>query len=1437
MPLKFESETELNLGQRPANMTQDEGPTLGQTLGAAFRRENVIGSTIAKANDAIDSERQRKKAQTEGLSIPGYDGNLTEMSASDYFGDTDARAPEGKYLPADFNPYQMAIDHGFDEDEIDGLIKTHPQTKQDFDDYYFSLKRQREDREILNNSGASGIVAQMAAGVLDPTILLGGQAAIRGAKGINLAAKLVKTGKVAKGLKVGAEGMALAAVAGAEGTVAQEIGLQGTQDSRSVEESALNVAGAAVAAPVLIGGATAAVHYLGGRVGRYGDILKHRGQTVEDLGNKLVDDLDDVTGLETMSKNMDDVMNGTPGSMGAAATDIPDLAADSLKSAGGIERLTKNFSPVLRTLQSPSAAVRRISQNLFENSMLMNKITGGRYAQQIAVERLIKNVTQDAEGAIGTIRKAYTAYLKDEGLNLGQRVGANLLKQEGVMTFAEFKVQVTKAMRDLDDHSNMIVREAAIKTRAFYDKILARGKEAGVMPEWMSKVVKRDGLGDPSLTYINRIYNIDKIIREEGNWRETIRPHIEKAVRASINEFYQTHKAKLDRVDSRIMNLTRENGKLKDALTNQSKKGGGVDVRKIEKMADVDVADAQRRLAELSNEQFIASRNLQDVAPDAVAMSRYGELLRDFPDAQLAPDDIKAVIEQYNLQNILADVQFVNQKRPAKPDSLVDYLQKRGGVRDDGGELTALGIDNRVRPGFVNNRTFVKYGTKGKRGLALDEALRSAQEAGYLPDSADVDDLLQALGNHFRHDAPTYLDDDLETVNLLQAIDDTKTVLSDFGIDNPRQFVRDVYETAKEKRGIARDDLAAARDRQKLSKDISNQVRDDVKKNVAPRMVELYDYRKYFKQKVETQMRLNDKRIEELTARTKQMDAEFTAKLRQQYDIDNDMQAYVDEVIKSVTDKVTGRGAAKVPGFITMAERGPLKGRTFNIDDRLIEGYLNNDVEHLISSYAKSAGADTELAYKFGTLDVEEVVKEITNDYADLTDAVVKDKKLTPEARDAKLKELNEQLKSDTRDIRAGWDLMRGTYKKSDNPDDLFIRSNQALRTLNYMRLLGGVVMSSLSDLAMPIFVHGMRRYYGEYLPSLVTNLKGIKMQVKDARFLRIAMEHEQASWLSAYAELGDPHATRTGLERFISNMGSQFGKASGIVYWNNLGQKIASSLSQSRILQAVEAEAAGKISKSEAEYLRFLGIGRDESAAIAKEYNATRGIFGQYESGGVKIAGVERWTNDNAVRAYRAALGKDVDRQILQRGAGDLPLFMNTEIGKTITQFKSFSAAAHSKLMIAGMQRRDAAAVAGFAHLFAMGMMINYLKAAESGRELSDNPLDIIIDGVDRSGALPLLFEISNTADKVNIGPRSLLGLQQSSKYASRSAVDTIMGPSAGFLADTAQTVGAMAGDSPLSSSDVHRMRRLMIGNNLPVVRQFFDAMEDAYGPSNADQ
>ena len=137
------------------------------------------------------------------------------------------------------------------------------------------------------------------------------------------------------------------------------------------------------------------------------------------------------------------------------------------------------------------------------------------------------------------------------------------------------------------------------------------------------------------------------------------------------------------------------------------------------------------------------------------------------PDIEFSPEDAvipnKEDLEKFisdqmdaeSAKSFAIDVLLSKEKKPSKPKSLTSFIISRGGIRTegnnqlsflgdkttrgDGGELKYSGIENKTKRGIVNN----------KRGLELDYAREAAVEAGYISESSDISDFLNALREDF----------------------------------------------------------------------------------------------------------------------------------------------------------------------------------------------------------------------------------------------------------------------------------------------------------------------------------------------------------------------------------------------------------------------------------------------------------------------------------------------------------------------------------------------------------------------------------------------------------------------------------------------------------------------------------------------------------------
>ena len=171
----------------------------------------------------------------------------------------------------------------------------------------------------------------------------------------------------------------------------------------------------------------------------------------------------------------------------------------------------------------------------------------------------------------------------------------------------------------------------------------------------------------------------------------------------------------------------------------------------------------------------------------------------------------------------------------------------------------------------------------------------------------------------------------------------------------------------------------------------------------------------------------------------------------------------------------------------------------------------------------------------------------------------------------------------------------------------------------------------------------------------------------------------------------------------------------------------------------------------------------------------------------------------------------------------------MSGEVGKLVGQFRSFGFAAVQRILLSGLQQRDAAALSGAVLSVGLGMGVYALKTMQYGGELSDDPTQWLVEGVNRSRLFGWLMDINNTAEKLSRGRLGIAALtgESVSRYQSRNWVEAMARPSVGLIQDANQVLGsAISGD--WRESDTRAIRRILPYQNLFYLRGLFDAVED---------
>lgn len=559
-------------------------------------------------------------------------------------------------------------------------------------------------------------------------------------------------------------------------------------------------------------------------------------------------------------------------------------------------------------------------------------------------------------------------------------------------------------------------------------------------------------------------------------------------------------------------------------------------------------------------------------------------------------------------------------------------------------------------------------------------------------------------------------------------------------------------------------------------------------------------------------------KIAETEARVEGLDA-AARRQREQMDefsrlSDAEVRAIVDETI----DTILGNAEGRIPyDSIVSGPRGPLKERLLRIESEKIQDFMELDIERVLRAQVRTMSADVELAKKFGSVDMAGQIRQI-NDEANRKLG----KATTPKER----QKLEAARKAAVRDLEGIRDRLRGQYAIPSNPDSLVVRTNRVVRNLNYLRLLGGMTVSAIPDMAKVVFTHGLTSTFRDGFVPMMRNFKAFRGAAEEVKMAGTALDMVLDSRAMSMAEITDDFGRHSKFERGVQALSSRFGLVSLMAPWNAAMKQFAGLVTMTNVLNAAQRVAKGQAIKGDVRKLAASGINEDLAQRIAKQF----ADHGETQDG-VLLAQTINWTDRQAIEAFRAAVVRDVDRIVVTPGQ-DKPLWMSTELGKTVGQFKSFGVASMQKTLLSGIQQRDAATLSGVVSMLGLGALTYGLKEVLAGREVSDDSRVWAVNALDRSGMTGWLMEANNIAEKATRGRVGLSALtgEQVSRYASRNVTGAFLGPTADAVADVFQVSGSIfAGDT--TKSDLRKARQLVPMQNLFYIRSLLNRIEESTG------
>ncbi|GAB5471417.1 MAG: hypothetical protein Kilf2KO_44470 [Rhodospirillales bacterium] len=1337
MPFEVEAPEILGPTQFLEDEPQADDPSFLDTLGAAFRIENTVGSLLAD-----------ETLVGGGDPVPGFD-------AFEGFGEDDW----GRY-----QPILPALATAESPSEAAAIKR--------------QFEREQQDRQTLDDAGLTGTLLSIGAAIFDPVtfVPVGGVAT-----------------KVARGSSGVLRGAAAAGTAGAVSTAAQEAALQSTQVSRPLSESLLNVGAGTLLSGLIGGGAVALFGRQSGNVSPVETALVEPTVRAGDEGFEPTVRSDEDSFSPTVRSDEDSF--------------APTVRSDEESFAPTVRSDEESFAPTVRAdegldeaanaVRSDIAAADRIARGEQDPAVASRQPSAEAGSRQAELEASYRQYLGDPQGA-PTGREFVDGEVYPL-MDLPRFVARYLDgRQPGTLT-PEVKFELGDLHPASRESAAKLVPEfaqvrpvVAVSNRALAHASTVRGDDFEKLLEALPRLIAQQA----------------EVINNRRVFGVTL------ARRISIG-------------DEKVGGRTKHNVATVEAVQSAD----GIEVVQFQVMREKSLQSRRRQAArekDVGGGGGPPSRRIGDAgaAPHAEA---------DNPD--VPPTDIKVAPLPDSVKT--SDLPEIELPKPS----------------GSGGSVGAMAVDRATL-----REDTLRTAAKLEKALRFQDPLLRTLHSPSKTVRNVVQELVEGALEFRKNELgiPTARGGAAETRAKMW-----EAPLAASIIEMDRLFVRHRFgrQVAFGRQKAAAADLRGAAERQgKLTYDeFKGEVgramrRDDL--HVVP---EVQQAAQHFRKTLYDPLKdrsiaagLIPEGVEVTTAASYLSRVYNTPKIRarrpQFVEIltrwlaranpDEDV-LELERVADQITDRILGTpdgripyepmGDIEIPGLGGHDEargaRGAAKSRLLDIPDAFVEEFLENDIEYLARAYTRTLGSDAEIAIKFGDPMMTRATQDINADYAKLiarAEQTSVEKGWSAARLEKELKRLGERKDKDLRDIQGMRERIQGKFAPPRDPEGIFATSGRVLRHWNYLRYMGSVVVSSIPDLGRPVMVHGMSAFTHGYVP-LIRSLRSARLAGEEVKRAGTALDMVLDSRAMAMADILDDYGRGGKFERALRSASSRFGLMSLMSPWNSAMRQFTGMVAMGRALKAADAWASGKVSKKEMRALAASGIDLELAQRISRQARQ----YGKTE-GGLRLPETAAWDDREAAAALRAAIVRDVDRTIIMPGQ-EKPLWMSTEMGKVIGQFRSFAVASVQKTLLAGLQQRDAAALSGLVLMMGLGALRYALLLWGTSQVMPEDWKKWAVEAFDRAGVAGWLMEAHNSLAKVSggaIGVSALTDTPPASRYAARNAVDALVGPSFGTVHDAVDALRATT-TGEWSSRDVHSARRLLPMQNVFYLRGLFDSLE----------
>jgi hypothetical protein len=522
--------------------------------------------------------------------------------------------------------------------------------------------------------------------------------------------------------------------------------------------------------------------------------------------------------------------------------------------------------------------------------------------------------------------------------------------------------------------------------------------------------------------------------------------------------------------------------------------------------------------------------------------------------------------------------------------------------------------------------------------------------------------------------------------------------------------------------------------------------------------------------------------------------------------------------------------------------RSPMRMRTLDIDYDVKSKYLEKNVESILDRYLRTMGSDIELFRATGDRSGSKMVQDVADEMQRIRQHIETrsvdetGKEITPALRAKQLEQHDKATKSRLQEFQGTIDRIRGLRGIPDNPAGIGHRLARFFLNYNVTTMMGVAAVTSIPDAGRPVMIHGLGRTFRDGWVPLVQSMidegtrKQTKQTIRELRLAGIGIDVFTQQRAKNIMDTLEPSLYGGKLERGMEYLAHKMPVLALFGPWTDMMKTVAGTVAMARISRSVIDAAAGRASAADIKYLAQAGIDETMVRRIAAQLESPNGGT-RYKD--VIIPNSESWDDYAALRVWQSALSREDARTVISPGL-ERPLVSDGSMpGRLLFQFRSFTMAANSKMLIAGLQSRDMAAIhatQGLVFSLALGTLSYYIWAMTAGERQRQEMLNAsweewMDQAIYRSGVLGALSEIQQVGSEIP-ATRRFTTFADSTVAGRRanSIVGAVAGPTFGAANNIAAVLANM--DDPTEGT-VRQARKLLPYQNIFLWRRGLDAVE----------